>query len=599
MLLQDGEYFEPIELKQKGVESVTLHTVESLQSVVALQKSCPLPVMDDVSTDILNKIKNIESWMSLILQNPSQFRMNRIIIRPDMTIYGIMTYCNALILLPRSSPVAILPDLVKHLSVNEVLYQEDIVGKSYVIRNVLTSDIHLLITKLQQLGFGLHLGTSQNSSHMALFESSLHIPSVAPTILPVIKIYSANKMTDTLEKQDKKDRKWNNLQNMIGKTFIMYYDTLVQPLLVKSREKQIDILKNTFPAVPESDTLNIRRVIEEMPYADGKEQLEIWLRSVNSSREQWLYTNPTVFSKDKSWTFSQSAIDNGMEWHKLIPKRAPVASDAFNPSNSLYYNNNTTQRSDTELPCMIRKNKVTEVALPSKFKNYSWAHFKIWKTNTKCGDTAMYDLFAWISEHIKMPNHSADDIAYIKTLFVSKLLQNEDSVKSLADDPSFLLAWSNVTKKKYKKPSELWTKSLESMTPQQRTTIWIENVATSQELKPSDVDLYIMSKLLSLNILIIHRAKHGGTEQLGESYQRGSLTDLSLSSSFLVSGKDWKHHPCIFLYKEYSEKQCDYYIIVDESGNDFVHLTTEKIPKDIFELMELHVANRDDVSTQM
>lgn len=96
---------------------------------------------------------------------------------------------------------------------------------------------------------------------------------------------------------------------------------------------------------------------------------------------------------------------------------------------------------------------------------------------------------------------------------------------------------------------------------------------------------------MDVNVFMIHRAKHGGSEQVRE-YARGNIEDMSLSSYFLTgTAADWKSLPCIFLYKEYADAHCEYHVIVDEAET-VLHPITKKLPKDVLELMELHVARR-------
>ena len=595
MLLQDGEYFEPIELKKRSTKGIALHPLESIPNVVGLQSSCPAPIFDDTSMDILRKLQVLSAWSSLAMQNPQQFRFRRVILRPDMTIYGIMTYANVLILTPRSCPIAILPQLLREFEIHEVVHQEDVAGRiTYSIQNVLITDIQSFMGKLQEFGFGFHLGTPLSGGSSYILEAKITIPEVAPTILPVVKTNAPNAMTESWKRQDKAATKWRQWQLLVGKTLFTYYDTLVAPVLSYPRAKQIRVLLQTFPGIiqNESRRAKLQQVFEEMPFAEGKDALARWLRSIQYHRTYLPYTNASVQYGSKEVLFSQAAVDHGIPWQKLLPTAAPTAQDAQNPSQSLV----VVPRAENEgnkpprLPCMLQKSMVTESGLPTKFRGYSFAKYKIWKRKEACGPRALPEMVLWLAGQRAASGVTLDDISYIKTITISKLLKDEESATVLGDDPSYLLAWGQVMKKKFKKPSELWSR-LKDLTYENRRAIWLENVATNSLLKWNDLDWYVLSQLVDVNVFMIHRAKHGGTEQVRE-YARGNIEDLSLSSYFLTgAGADWKSLPCIFLYKEYADTHCDYHVIVDEAET-VLHPITKKLPKDVLELMELHVARR-------
>lgn len=606
MLLQDGNYFEPIEFKKRSAKGIALHPLQNIPSVVDLQSSCPPPVFDDKSMDILQKLEFLVSWTSLSLQNPDQFRFRSVILRSDMTLYGILTNSNALILLPRGCPIAILPNLTKQLGVSKVLHQEDIVGKVFSISNILTTDIQQYIARLQQIGFGFHFGTVLSGESSYILDAKLTISPVASTVLPVIRtVGNDDAMHISWKEQERMSTKWKQWQLLVGKIFITYYDTLVQPLLSKSREKQIETLLNTFPdiTIKQANRVKLQQVLEEMPYVDGKEALERWIRSIQYHSRFFPYTNATVQYGSKDIIFSQAAIDAGIPWEKFMPSRTSVAKDAMNPSQSLMstpvgqQSGVRSERRSAKVPCMIQKDKVQASSLPTKFKGYSFAKYKVWRG---CNDGAgaeggvIQEFVKWLmSEKEKGSDAliSLDDIQYMKTITVAKLLRDEETAKVLSEDPSYLLAWGQVMKKKYKKPTELWSRSLQDLSYENRRAIWVENVATNSLLKWNDVDWYILSQLLGMNVFMIHRAKHGGTEQVGEKYARGNIADLFLSSYFLTGGDQWRNMPCIFLYKEYADTQCDYHVVVNEQ-NEVIHPITKKLPKDILELMEMHVSKR-------
>lgn len=607
MLLQDGNYFEPIELKKRSAKGVALHPLEKIPEVMNLQASCPPPIFDDTAMDILQKLQYLSSWSSLALQNPSQFRFKSVVLRSDMTVYGIMTYCNALILLPRSCPIAILPKLIDQYGVRFIKYQEDLVGEVFSIHHILTTDIQQYVARLQQFGFGFHFGTVVSGESSYILDAKMTIPPAPSTILPVIRTVGGihDEMFASWKEQDRMSTKWRQWQLLVAKIMVTYYDTLVQPLLSRKRDAQISTLLNTFPDISkkEANRVKLQQVLEEMPYADGKEALERWMRSIQYHHRHLPYMNASLQYRNKDVLFSQAAVDVGIPWMKLIPSSMSIAKDVANPVETLTTNgvdprSRSKRERSEKLPCMVEKEKNQESPLPTKFKGYSFAKFKVWRRTGDCDhEKALHDFIQWLmrKDGQAVGGHftSLDDIAYIKTVTVAKLLKDEESAKVLAEDPSYLLAWGQVMKKKYKKPVELWSRSLHELSYENRRAIWLENVATSSLLKWNDLDWYTLSQLLGINVFMIHRAKHGGTEQAGEKYARGNIADLFLSSYFLTGGDQWASLPCVFLYKEYTDTRTDYHVIVNEQ-DVVIHPVTKKLPKDILELMELHVSKRVD-----
>ena len=118
---------------------------------------------------------------------------------------------------------------------------------------------------------------------------------------------------------------------------------------------------------------------------------------------------------------------------------------------------------------------------------------------------------------------------------------------------------------------------------------WIETVSKSNKLMPGDVDLYILSQLLQINILILHRSKYGKKE----GGTRGDVEDQSLSSSFMFPQmKDWDSRPFFMVYKDTTDESATYSPIVSTDAELFLHPSVkEYAKKDIKELLNYHVSN--------
>lgn len=196
-------------------------------------------------------------------------------------------------------------------------------------------------------------------------------------------------------------------------------------------------------------------------------------------------------------------------------------------------------------------------------------------------EATMIDFVHWVSQQVSIPI-AWQEIVFARNKMIGDLLLHEDTADPILHDPSFMQAWASYSNTKYKVAKDVWKKTLGPMRPDQRKSVWSHEVSSRYPLKPNDLDLYILSRLAQVNILLLYRSPYGKTE-IGK---RGDLDDLAASASFFVASQEaWKKLPCLILYRENGDQHAVYSAIVNEK-DEFMHPITKNMPKDILSLLQ-------------
>lgn len=583
ILLEDNQYYEPLQLKKVGKDTGTHRfDINTFEPIRKLLDKCPVkePIIPYIEV-----IRNLIVWMDNdkeigTLNSPSSFRIESIILRPDNKIYGFLTKSNILIKLS-GYPIGILPILMKMIDIKNILYLEDIYSKILTIDKVYKRDLESFINKIEKLGLGIDAGVETSKSSDNIYKGLLKLPKINPNIKPLIPLnLNENKIDEIHDKVNGHSRRWYQIQKMIGNEISKYYDTLVIPLLSKSRNEMISILMNTFKKIPQKHM--VQMTLEEMPLALGKDAIDKWKHSLN---EHKIYSQDTLVDLNTEWLFSQTAIDNGIN---------PIVlnyNDKYNIQDVIATKGvvETVEMVEKleELPTMLKENKMESITkLPSKwnrFKNLNFQEYNIY--NLKKYDIASIpNLMKYIAEKLMVP-FDYDDIIELRFKLIAGLINEKSKVAKIFDDPALLNAWNTQLKKKYKTFDDLWERELTDKTV--RIKKWT-NVYQNQNIWTTDVDFYIFAKLMNINILIIKRIEYGVGKELSK---RNELSDLYISSYFYYGDKEMiKKRPIIILYRQKTKahKYIEYSAILNDNKEFFIK--EGKIPKDIEILIDYHIS---------
>jgi hypothetical protein len=624
MILEENDYYEPIELKQRGKTPLSLFDSNGLLSVEIknIMHQCPQPYSNDgeiYSRErvFLENIRTLISWIELRLFSSSAFTIRSIILRQDLKIYGFMTRSNLLIRGPQEGvSIHILNELLAIVPSNvKIIHIEDISNKQFTISEIFKNDFILFYNKLQDLGLILNTGTilTDNDSLLQAEEVLVGTITIEPlnmTILPVIRTRVNDSIYTNLLELTKIDKKWYQLQNAIGNTLLTNYNTLVEPLLTKSvkRKDRIRILMNTFPSIP--DKVKVQHILEDIPLEYGKDALIHWLRTIGLEKRSRIYVSNFVENGNnkKEWIFSQAAVEHGLPYDVIKPADSIHPNEKFANNRIIEYDNNKRVSLSTNLslplPNILQKSLHSVQQLPSKWnqiKNYSWNKFVWYKISTDLySQRSIPELFEWISTNTHIP-FLWTDVVSIRNKMIIGFLQNKNKelMIKLFEDPALLKVWLLTLNKKYKDGSDMWNNKLNTYNSRELVALW-KDVLTSHSDKmwPMELDFKIVVTLMNISILIIYRSKYG---EGVVTEKRGNIEDLYISSTFYHgSEKDLRKRPCIIFYKVLEKDKVVFSPIIHTTNDVFIHKTVDSMPEDIQELLEYHIkkeSNHDDESS--
>lgn len=583
LLLEDNEYYEPLQLKKVGKDVGThIFDINTFEPIRRLLDKCPVK---DPIIPYIEVLRNLIVWTDNerelgTLNSPSSFRIETIILRPDMKIYGFLTKSNILIKVP-GYPIGILPTLMKMIDVKHIVYLEDIYDMRLTIDKVYKVDLESFTNKIGKLGLGIDAGIDTSKATETLYKGLLKLPKLNPNILPLIPLtLEENKIDELHDRVKGHSSRWYQIQKMMGREISKYYDSLVVPLLSRSRTEMINILMNTFKKVPQKHI--VQMTLEEMPLSYGKEAIDKWRRSLNENR---IYSQNTLVDLNTEWMFSQTAIDNGIN---------PIVlnyNDKYNLQDAVATKGvvETVEMVEhmEELPAMLKESKMESIdKLPSKwnrFKNLNFQNYNIYNLK-KYDIRSVPELMKYIAGKLMVP-FDYDDITELRFKLILALMNEKDKVAKVFEDPALLNAWNMQLKKKYKTFDDLWDHELTEKP--KRIEKWV-NVYENQDIWTTDVDFYIFAKLMNISILVIKRIEYGVGKELAK---RNELGDLYISSYFYSGDKDMiKKRPLIILYRQKTKayKYIEYSAILNEQKEFFIK--EGKIPKDIETLIDYHMS---------
>ena len=584
MIMEDDGIYEPMELKQRNVQGIKLFNIDKFPPLQKLVASCPVK---EPLVPIIELLRNINVWSELSLYSPSPFKIEAVLIRPDLRINAFITRSKIMITTPQECfPIGILDKLRKVINIERIIYHEDIAGQIYSVNAVYANDLALFVQKISESGFGLNVyaGTRINDDKPQLFTSLLTVPQINVKIPPAIRVISDSTFLESHEKLQKHEMRWFQLQHYIGKELLQNYETLVEPLLDRPRKARISILMNTFHKIPQKDIIQV--TLEEMPL-DDKPSLARWISSINLETRMSIYTSPKVIddTKNNEWVFSQTAITEGIDSRVILPKDKALLRDTLEHISNTY---TATEVSAIDLPKMLIKSEVSIETLPSKWnklKSYSFSRFQIYEP-TNYSRESMQELFAYLGKFLYMPfNYS--DIEHARINLISKLMDTKDKLSKIFEDPCMLEAWNRQFYKKYKNFDELWDTELSSYKLSERIEK-LQRIETTR-IWTTDIDLFIIAKLFDISILVIQRQTYGS----GQQQKRGELEDLYMSSAFYQGNTDiidhWKMRPCIILSRKVNKtkKRLEYSAVVDDKDQFIIQGTY--LPDDIAKLFQRHI----------
>lgn len=585
LLMKDGEYYEPLELKQRNKNGVATIPFSSAQRMIDILHSCN--GKDDDHRAVVASILSYNMWVERALIVPSQFRIQTLVVSPALKITHGITKSNILIRFPQDGiPLGYLSRIMADLNIRNLVHHEDIEGNTLSTRIVAT-DLQVVGNYLSKIGFGYDAGSIVSSVAVGgafVYETVITVP-------PCIEFPTLKTLESYSSSYKEKDKKWHQLQMLVGKTFLGHYETLVMGLGASmTRQQKIETLMNTFPKIQDRDML--KAVIEEMPIEYGnKAEFANWLRRV-SYPQKYPFLDGNIQKKQSQYIFSQVAVEQGLPWDVIHSAKGPRPSHAKAPNMSAQEERgvvpSNVQLNSTGLPSDLR---VKYEQLPSKWtqiKSYEWAAFKM-ASIEDYNATSIWKILEWLSTKLMMPA-TKEDLIWLRNKTVNMSLKDSDLMSIYMEDPSFLLHWNEAFNKKHGNGKHMMEKAyIPAMKkPDTLTSLW-KGIVDKGSLWPSHIDLFIFTKVVQCSILLLHRSPYGEGNK-----KRGDIEDLGISSTFYTNEYTDSYvgtKPLVIFYCVKGDTHTEYRPIIDASGT-FLHKSVNLSPKDVRDLISYHIQHK-------
>jgi hypothetical protein len=581
MLLKDGYYYEPLELKLRSIDGEKLIKINDYPNIKSIINECN-KLNKNYEDTVYN---NLETYNKLtksnLYSNGDKFKINRVLINSDLSIDRFLTEGNILI---KTKPITIslLNAIIKNMKIKKILFYDDIVNDKYKIE-ILLNDFKIFIDKVNKYDIGYNLGELNSPEDAVVLVSTLTIFKKDITSNNIIHTGKKDALNTYIRDEIKESKKWYQLQLMVGKTLLKKLDD--EKINVLNNKKRIDaittLLKN-FDNIPKRDIKMVQIILEEMPLYSMK-HIEEWIKKVmiynkydfdhtiKEKKDEFIFTGNTVFNEIPSKL---------LMYHKNNP------------------NNMTSIKSPKISNFTIKKAQIEAIELPSMY-NYpgeklksKWIKHKkkIWENmrllrNNEYNKNVIPELFEWL---VKMLNYN---LTYQDVIDGSRskyfdIINNKDAMENIFSDPSFMKEYVSVGKveKKAYTTLRIFLDNYYKNTPEKDKAEIINTILSDNKIYPNDINLLTITELLNVSILLIHRAKYGIVEK---KVARGDIEDLIISSTFMPAQNNIYERPLIILGKENDKKFTSYHAITEANKNIYIQL--EDAPEDIKILIRAHI----------
>ena len=584
MLLKDGDYYEPLELKLRSIDGDKLIKINNYPNMKKIINECNKlnkKYEDKMYNNlfIYNQLTNTD-----IFSNGNKFKINTVLINNDLSIDRFLTDGNILL---KTSPISIslLNKIIKDMNIKNIIFYDDIIDNKYKI-SILSSDLRIFIDKAKIYGIEYNFGELRKDMKETdtVLYSTLTILKRDITSENIIHTGRINELNTYIKDEINQSKKWYQLQLMVGKTLIKNLtDKKLDILRKKQRIEIIKELLNYFNNIPNRDIKIVQIILEEIPLY-SIDHIKEWVKKV-MIYNKYDFDN-TIKENKNEFIFTGNTVFN------IIPKKLLMYhKDNPNIINSM------TKNSKISNFIIKKENQNVIVKLPSMFSypgeklKSKWNKHKknIWVNmlllrNTNYNEKVIPELFDWLVKILKY-NIKYKDVIDISRSKYFDILDNNEAMSNILNDPSFMNEYiAKLNKKKTYKTTQIFLDTYFNKAPEEEKVSIINAILDDNKIYPNDINLLSITELLNISILLIHRVKYGETD---EGIKRGSIKDLLISSTFMPAQNNIYERPLIILGKEYEKKFISYHAITEVNKN--IYLELKEAPMDVITLIEAHM----------
>lgn len=584
MLLKDGDYYEPLELKLRSIDGEKLIKINNYPNIKKVIDECNKlnKKYENVMYNnlfIYNQLTNTD-----IFSNGNKFRIKTIFINSDLSIDRFLTEGNILL---KTSPISIslLNKIIKDMNIKKIYFYDDVIDNKYKIE-ILSNDLRVFINKVKIYGIEYNLGELKKETQETdiMLYSILTIPRRDITNENIIHTGKINKLNSYIKDEANQSKRWYQLQLMVGKTLIKKLsDSKIKALIKKQRIDIIKELLNYFKNIAKKDIKIVQIILEEIPLY-SIEHIKEWVKKV-MIYNKYNFDN-TVKETNNEFIFTGNSIFNIIPnkllmYHKNNPNNINTSFKSAKISNLIIKKDIET--SNIKLPSMFSYPKEKLKSKWNKHKKNIWINMSLLRNNNY-NKNVIPELFEWLVKILKY-NLKYQDVIDISRSKYFDILNNEKAMENILSDASFMKEYIvKLNKKKAYKTTQIFLDTYFNKAPEQEKARIINAILDDNKIYPNDINLLSITELLNISILLIHRVKYGETDT---TIRRGDLQDLIISSTFMPAKNNMMDRPLIILGKEYDKDFISYHAITEADKNIYFQLKDS--PTDIKVLIEAHM----------
>jgi len=594
MLFKEKNYYEPIELKLKGVDGEKLINLNEYKHIKRLFKECSLLKNKyNENYSIYNNIYSLNTWIkSSLLKIKEKFIISTVVINNDLSISHFITKEGFFIITDKIS-ISFLNRIIIDLDITQIVFYDDIIGNSIDI-NLIITDQKLFIEQCKLLNINYDFGDLTDTTKTEYYYS------LTVKKLPLTNDIIHSQIIDDLYKYQvinkNKNKKWYQLQLMIYLKLLNLTDEKFNYLLSLNKETRITSLFKELDLEKNPEKSKLRIILEETPFISKKHIKKFLNDFIIYFKYDFL--NPLIKENKYQFLFSQVAIQREIPDKLLIyhPSTPNITFNSFQNKDYVYNNDDIVE--ELELPVLFKGNFEKLNSKWVMHKKSKWSNMMYIK-NEEYNRNSLKELYLWLATLLNIKTTYADlEKAALNDIQVIFNARDYNSIKlllkELFDDPYFNKLLSKVIGKKYTNYNIFWEKYYNLQSIEEHKDL-LKSILTSatEPLYPNDYYIIAMCKILNINIITIHRSKYGVNDKK-EPVVRGDVEDLLLSSTFYKAPtQNYLNRPLIILYKYTNSSNTIYNIIVDSSilpvGEKSIYMRIKDIPQAIKYLIDEHL----------
>ena len=589
MLLKDGRYYEPIELRNKTSkeEVIKLNDYKFIKTIL---NECSKIDKKSIITDNYNNIYSLNQWIRTTGGKYNIFEIKTLLLNNDLTISFAITKSNILVNFDKIS-ISLLNRFISDFNLIEIKFFDDILKKDFKILNIDKRLYNTFTNKCDDLKIKYIIGDI-TLNEKNYFNSILKINNFnLDNVFTINNIHSNNLLIEYIKNENKISYNWFKLQKLVSKLLITKYTD--QKFIDKygniKRNNLINLLFKSYFTKYKNDDI-IRIILEELPLYSSKPitNIKIWISNI-IIQYKYDYMSYIVKEKKDELIYSQNIfyINKTFEVPDIL-----LNYHSYMPNNLVNYKDKTTNyvidpkiNNNVKLPEIFYGEKEL---LPTKWRTkikLKWSNMNVIKN--KYDNKKIIDFIEWLSKYLNI-SITYKEIKEIVITYYRKIINSEKDVHLLFSDPSFYNKWLKVIKIKPFEYHKYIENYFSKLSKEDINDIF-EKVIKNNDLYHNDVIFKVISDIFNISILLIHRIPHKGADLT----KRNEMTDLLLSSTLIKADKNMEDRPLFIFQKVKDDEKLNYYMIMenkkDDVNIDSVYIKYSYVPNYVKSLIELHL----------